>query len=836
MEFRALVRTFSGRSHSTWRRAAFAGLALLLACELGGNRADQHLRKAETFLAEDRGREALLELHNAALLRPDDVDLGLRVAEVSIQYGFFGDAVDFYRDALALRPDDSASALKLAQLLLDIDLEESRLRIDELIARDPRNARAWLIRARADLIEGDTTAAITHISNARSIDPSEPEIERVLALTYETRGNAALARNPLAIPAPRVTQSILRAYDRYLARGGEYPLLGYLGRARTLARLPDGSEDARAAFEIALEKSRKMGTPHERIRVARASARFAQLNDDPDLAKRAVRMWIAADKRDLDAWQTLIDLEIDDPPSHRSDAYRDMIRTLPDLPTAHALYAQHLLETQGDGAAVGYLERRLGQGEDDATLLIGIANVQALAKRYKDAGHTLARLRQDFPQRPATWLALGEQQIRIEDHEAAVESLQTALAMDPSPAAYRALARAEQQRGRLEAALAAINESFARDNQVHPNGLRLRAQIQRQMGNHEGAANSLLRLRRLVGLEPGEQLSLALSYYDRDTPGIGRKILLALLEREDVGPRAALEFARYDAQNPQHRPAVRQHLTRAFEKFPRSIELLEALTEFDLADGRVAQARDRLNAAVAERNWIGRPYLIRGNLLLELGEFVAARDDAERALRLDPSTLDAAYDIMTIAYMRGGNLPGLVSAMEAKGAERGLSADRKGLLGRLNLAAGNPVRALELYDAALDEGSNLLFVKNDLAYLLASTGGDLDRALALAKAASEAPGDHISTTDTLGYVYLKQGKPDVAIWQFRHAVATAVPPVPDYFHHLGLALFELGKADQARDAFEQALALDPDFADAEAARRLLGQLGSPADEPENPGA
>ena len=250
-------------SRAPWRRRlrlgrnlALAGAALLAACGPPSDRAEHHLQKAEAFLAENRGKEAILEFHNAALLRPDDVELGLRVAEVSLHYGFFGDAVDYYRDALALKPDDTLVALKLAQLLLEIDPDESRRIVDELLGRDPRNAQAWLIRARAALIEGEINPALGFIARARSIDPSEPETERVLALAYETRGRLATARNPLANPSPRVGRSILKAYDRYLSLDGEYRLLGLLGRARTLARLPGQSEKARNAFYSALEEAR----------------------------------------------------------------------------------------------------------------------------------------------------------------------------------------------------------------------------------------------------------------------------------------------------------------------------------------------------------------------------------------------------------------------------------------------------------------------------------------------------------------------------------------------------------------------------------------------------
>ncbi|MCS5635627.1 MAG: tetratricopeptide repeat protein [Myxococcota bacterium] len=821
-------RSRAPRRRCRWlgRGLALAGVALLAACGPPGDRADHHLRQAEALLAEGRGREAILELHSAALLRPDDVDLGLRVAELSLQHGFFGDAVDYYRDALALRPEDTQTALKLAQLLLEIDPRESKKRVNELLEKDPRNAHAWLIRARAALIDGEVNPALGYVARARSIDPSEPETERILALAYETRGRLAMARNPLANPSPRVGQSILKAYDRYLALDGEYRLLGLLGRARTLARLPDRREQTRDAFYDALDEARTIGSPYEKIRVTREASSFADVSGDNELAQRAVEQWIETAPRDLDAWRALIGLDAPDPSAHKRRTYDRLVHMLPDHPEAHALYAEYLLEEKGYADAVAYLEKKMDGSEADAGLLIGIVQIQNRTRRTKDAAGTLNELETRFPNFPAARLARGEQQLLAEDYDAAAETLRAALSGDPTARGFRLLARAEQKRGQLERALAAIKQSNAADNRTNPISLRLEARIQAELGKHAAAAGTLLTLHRRVGLTPGEKLLLARNFYKGGNPGVGRKILLDILADESPDPRAALDFARRDGHNPVHRPAIRRHLARVLEEDPEQMEVLETLTELDLVDGQIEEARQRLDDAVKERGRLGRIYLIRGKLLLRLGEFVAARDDAERASRLDPASRDEAYDIMTAAYLNDGNVPALVARMESQANKHGLTADRAGLLGRLNLAIGNTRRALELYEQAAAEESGLLFVKNDLAFLLAQQGVDLDRALALAKAAVESPSGSVSTIDTLGYVYLKRGEPDVAVWQFRQAVADATPPVPDYYFHLGMALFELGKNNQAREALEEALALNPEFADADAARQLLSELES----------
>ena len=114
--------------------------------------------------------------------------------------------------------------------------------------------------------------------------------------------------------------------------------------------------------------------------------------------------------------------------------------------------------------------------------------------------------------------------------------------------------------------------------------------------------------------------------------------------------------------------------------------------------------------------------------------------------------------------------------------------------------------------------------KNDLAYLLADQGQELDRALALAQDAQRAEPENPQMVDTLGYVYYKKGLGQPAIDQFSYAIELsekAHAPQAAFHYHLGLALRAVGKQADAAAAFEKALALDASFPQAEQARHEL---------------
>ena len=91
---------------------------------------------------------------------------------------------------------------------------------------------------------------------------------------------------------------------------------------------------------------------------------------------------------------------------------------------------------------------------------------------------------------------------------------------------------------------------------------------------------------------------------------------------------------------------------------------------------------------------------------------------------------------------------------------------------RLALVYENNARrgdAIDAYEKAIALNGDLALAKNNLAYLLTETGGDLDRALELAQQAKEQLPDNGSAADTLGWVLLKRGVPSAAIGYLQEA-------------------------------------------------------------------
>jgi Flp pilus assembly protein TadD len=112
---------------------------------------------------------------------------------------------------------------------------------------------------------------------------------------------------------------------------------------------------------------------------------------------------------------------------------------------------------------------------------------------------------------------------------------------------------------------------------------------------------------------------------------------------------------------------------------------------------------------------------------------------------------------------------------------------------------------------------------NNLAYILAERGDNLEYALVLAREAVTISHDDPVVLDTLGWVYLKKGLPAQAIGELSKAVRLS-PENPVYHYHLGLAYAEAKDPLRARASLQQALRLNPSFPGAGEARERLRTL------------
>jgi Flp pilus assembly protein TadD len=128
-----------------------------------------------------------------------------------------------------------------------------------------------------------------------------------------------------------------------------------------------------------------------------------------------------------------------------------------------------------------------------------------------------------------------------------------------------------------------------------------------------------------------------------------------------------------------------------------------------------------------------------------------------------------------------------------------------------------------MYQKVLALDPRAAVAANNLAYMHAEAGTNLDIALNLAQVAKAELPDDPDVNDTLGWVYYKRDLANLALDPLEHSVEIN-PANALYRYHLGLAYLKVGDRTKARASLEQALKLKLDAVEAAQARKALASI------------
>src|SRR6185503_10233136 len=175
-------------------------------------------------------------------------------------------------------------------------------------------------------------------------------------------------------------------------------------------------------------------------------------------------------------------------------------------------------------------------------------------------------------------------------------------------------------------------------------------------------------------------------------------------------------------------------------------------------------------------------------------------------------------------YVRQNKLGEALKAYEQRIAERPNDVSANTMVGMIQLVQGKPNEARGRFETVLGIDPRAAVASNNLAYMDADAGTNLDVALNRAQVAKAALPDDPDVNDTLGWVYVKRDLPALGLAPLQQAIQTK-PSEPVYHYHLGVAYARNGDKDRARQSLERALSLSPSFQGAAEARRTLDTLG-----------
>ena len=267
---------------------------------------------------------------------------------------------------------------------------------------------------------------------------------------------------------------------------------------------------------------------------------------------------------------------------------------------------------------------------------------------------------------------------------------------------------------------------------------------------------------------------------------------------------------------------ARASYLRALELQPKSLVALSGLIQIDLAENKAEAARSRIRAWLAESPDDLELWLIAGSTFARVGDAKEAEAAFQKILALDPTNLEA-YNKLGAIYVAQRRLDEAKKTYSDAATRLPKPVAAITMVGIILSLQNQPEQARAQYERALSIEPEAPVAANNLAWDNVVRGGNLDVALQLAQTAKAKLPNNAEVSDTLGWIYYKKGLAGLAITALKDGV-TQDRSNPLIHYHLGLAYVKNGNRPEAQRSLEEALKLDPRFAGADDAKRVLGTL------------
>jgi tetratricopeptide (TPR) repeat protein len=300
---------------------------------------------------------------------------------------------------------------------------------------------------------------------------------------------------------------------------------------------------------------------------------------------------------------------------------------------------------------------------------------------------------------------------------------------------------------------------------------------------------------------------------------------------------------------------AREELTGALKLYPKSNDARFWLGQLNFIDRRYPEAEADFTVLMQANDPRGLPGIVESKV--GQGQWPQAIKLADDQLRQAPDRDDYRLALAKI-YFRAGKYAECAGEYEKLIAKNPKSSDLYVRLGEAKVAGkdtkggveafkkakeidpGDAVPSLSLallydnqgrheearksYEDALKIRPDDPTALNNLAYLKADDGVDLDQALAFAQRAQDKLPNDPNVRDTVALIYIKKNLTDDSLRMLRELVSQK-PESPTFHLHLAMALYQKGDRPTAKKELEAALRNKPSEKEQGEIKQLMAKVG-----------
>ena len=869
------ARLLIGRTYLALDRVAAAEKELLQALRRGADPVLVAVPLADAFLKQGKYLELLEEITVRGLPRDVAADVLLARGRAHIGLEQPNRAAENFQAALAHRADFAAPLVGLAQIALakgEIDAAQqhaARARVvdsdsdevwfalgeisrvlqdpdaalqhyDRAVALAPGSFVARMARAATLMDLGRHDDALIDIELLRTQRPADHQVAYLLALALVRDSRAGEGREvmrALTSDLDRLDPGDLQAHPpNVLVNGVAHYALGDLATAKrhlkTFVRLRPRHTGARRLLgRLLIDNGEASGA----LGVLRPA-----LSITPDDA--ALHALVGAAQMQLGRFDEAI------------ASYERAAGLAPDSASLHTRLALARIAAGETEQALSALAAELGGDPQDRRGGVMLAFTQFSSGRYGDALATTQELVDHGAQDPVIHNLAGAARLALGQVAAARASFESVLARDPTftPARYN-LAIVEFATGNLAAAKAHYVALY-NDNVNETRAMLGLAKIAEAEGKLGEAIGWLERLKQHNAAAVGPQVRLVDLYLRTNQPetaletarqleelGLDSVPMLEVLARAEAAngnlAKAAISFQRVaelagDSVGSLlriHRlqlaaadvSGARQTLERAQTLDPGSLTVLVALARLTADTGDLEGAFDRARALRRSHPTSAAGDSLLGDVLGRLGRHGEAAEAYARGQQTAPSS--GLIVRFHQASRNAGDATRGLAGLEAWLADHPADVVVRRALATAYIDVGRHDAAVAAHELLLEVLPDDAAILNNLAWLYQRVADP--RALGLARRAHALAPNEPGLSDTLGWILVQQGQAGEGLAILRDAEARAAG-VAEIDYHIGVALSQLGRTDEARAALERGLASGLRLPDEAQARALLRRLSA----------
>jgi tetratricopeptide (TPR) repeat protein len=766
---------------STPCACAVVGLTLV-AWQMGCSRSAQsYLERGNRLYSTGKYEEAALNYRNSIQRNPKFAEAHYRLALTLQAQRDMAGAYSELRRALEAAPQRDDIRIALADMALQLyNTSPQKPQVlydvvtntaDYLLKKNGNSFEGLRLRADVLVLDGKLDEALASFRRAEKINPFEPKLLTPM-VQVELRLNRTEEAEALVKQALAVHKDLGSLYD---------VLASYYIQAK---RIPDAE---------ALLKSKIANMPKDATPILQLASLYHQFQREQEMTQALQPL--LNDPRNFPQGQGLV-----------GDFYASI--------------------GQLDNAVREYQAGVVSNPKDKTDYLKKMARVLAREGKRDEAVEQLSKVLKEHPDDLDSRLARAIILRESNDPKKldwAISELNAVLEKTPNDEiAHYNLGVAYQLKGDSKMARAQLMES-ARLQPAYIAPRRILAEMDQREHNY----NETIRLSdEILALNPGDpeaRLLHAAALVGNKAYQQARTELTVLLQQHPNSVDVNLHMAVLDMEEKRYQEAEARYKQLRRPGSNADLRPLEGLVQLYTVEKQLDKAIALLQEEVKSAPDSEPVHLLFASTATRAGKLDVATQQYQWLEKNDPNSLEVYESLASFYQMKGD----IGSALSNYQRARELAPNDPHLIAIIaflqNYSGKEPDAIANLEKQLAIDPENAIAM-NNLAFMLADTDTNLDRALTLAQAAQRTAPNNPGFADTMGWVYVKKGLNDSAI-QIFNALVKKYPDESTFRYHLGVALLQKGQTSQAKAEFVIGLSKNPPKEMAEKIKQILSKLG-----------